>query len=127
MCSPHSLQHLLDLTFGLRELLCIAGAQLRRGSLSPHRDHPHFLEIDADRRQIFRDIANVLVLGAAGQILLPITRSAAVTVSLEADELAVGMITSLVPHGTPGRRRQQVKVTHERSGASAVDRIRPQA
>ena len=27
MCSPHSLQHLLDLTFGLRELLCIAGAQ----------------------------------------------------------------------------------------------------
>ena len=69
-------------------------------------DHPHFLEIDADRRQIFRDIANVLVLGAAGQILLPITRSAAVTVSLEADELAAGMITSLVPHGTPGGRRQ---------------------
>ena len=27
MCSPHSLQHLLDRTFGLRELLCIAGAQ----------------------------------------------------------------------------------------------------
>ena len=27
MCSPHSLQHLLDLTFGLRELLCITGAQ----------------------------------------------------------------------------------------------------
>ena len=28
MCSPHSPQHLLDLTFGLRELLCIPGAQL---------------------------------------------------------------------------------------------------
>ena len=32
-------------------------------------NHPHFLEIDADRRQIFRDIADVLVLGAAGQDL----------------------------------------------------------
>src|SRR5262249_90557 len=32
-------------------------------------DLPHFLEIDADRRQIFRDIADVLVLGAAGQDL----------------------------------------------------------
>src|SRR5262249_39779980 len=30
---------------------------------------PHFLEIDADRRQIFRDIADVLVLGAARQDL----------------------------------------------------------
>ena len=30
-------------------------------------DHPHFLEIDADRRQIFRDIADILVLGAARQ------------------------------------------------------------
>ena len=27
MCSPHSLQHILDRAFGLRELLCIAGAQ----------------------------------------------------------------------------------------------------
>src|SRR5215472_14800221 len=61
------------------------------------------------------------------RILPPITRSAAVTTSVETDESAVGMITSLVPHGTPGGRRQQVKVTHERSGASAVDRIRPQA
>jgi len=32
-------------------------------------DHPHFLEIDADRRQIFRNVADVLVLGAAGQDL----------------------------------------------------------
>src|SRR2546430_3937333 len=32
-------------------------------------DHPHFLEIDAERRQIFRNIAYVLVLGAAGQDL----------------------------------------------------------
>ena len=32
-------------------------------------DHPHFLEIDADRRQIFGDIADVLVLGAARQDL----------------------------------------------------------
>src|SRR6266487_523912 len=32
-------------------------------------DHPHFLEIDADRSQTFRDIADVLVLGAAGQDL----------------------------------------------------------
>jgi len=30
-------------------------------------NHPYFLEIDAERRQIFRDIADVLVLGAAGQ------------------------------------------------------------
>ena len=27
-------------------------------------DHPHFLEIDVERRQIFRDIADVLVLDA---------------------------------------------------------------
>ena len=27
MCPPHSLQHVLDRAFGLRELLCIAGAQ----------------------------------------------------------------------------------------------------
>src|SRR6516165_9448891 len=32
-------------------------------------DHPHFLEIDADRPQIFRNIADVLVLGAARQDL----------------------------------------------------------
>ena len=32
-------------------------------------DHPHFPEIDADRRQIFCDIADVLVLGSAGQDL----------------------------------------------------------
>src|SRR5262249_18817555 len=32
-------------------------------------DHPYLLEIDAERRQIFRDIADVLVLGAAGQDL----------------------------------------------------------
>src|SRR5262249_47548336 len=32
-------------------------------------DHPHFLEIDAEPRQIFRDTADVLVLGAAGQDL----------------------------------------------------------
>src|SRR5262249_32810227 len=29
----------------------------------------HFLEIDADRHQIFRNVADVLVLGAAGQDL----------------------------------------------------------
>jgi len=46
-------------------------------------DHPHFPEIDADRRQVIRP----------HRILLPITRSAAVTTSLEADESAVGMIT----------------------------------
>jgi len=63
-------------------------------------DHPRFLEIDADRRQIFRDIADVPVLVRPDRILQPITRSsAAVTISLEADESAVGMITSLVPHG----------------------------
>src|SRR5215831_13781067 len=32
-------------------------------------DHPHFLKIDADRRQIFRNIADVLILGAARQDL----------------------------------------------------------
>src|SRR6516225_9350409 len=58
-------------------------------------NHPHFLEIDADRRQIFRDIADVLVLGAAGQDLATeITRSAAVTASLEAGASAVVMITA---------------------------------
>src|SRR5208337_1665990 len=30
-------------------------------------DHPHFPEIDPERGQIFRDIADVLVLGAARQ------------------------------------------------------------
>jgi hypothetical protein len=89
-------------------------------------DHPHFPEIDTDRQR-FRDIADVWSLVRPDRILLPITRSAAVTTSLEAGELTVGMITSLVPHGTPGGRRQQVEVTHERSGASAVDRIHPQA
>jgi hypothetical protein len=29
-------------------------------------DDPHFSEIDADRRQVFRDIVDVQVLGAAG-------------------------------------------------------------
>src|SRR5262249_13537953 len=33
-------------------------------------DHPHFHEIDAERGEIFRDIANVLILGAAGQDLV---------------------------------------------------------
>src|SRR5262249_3903415 len=60
-------------------------------------------------------------------ITLPIQEQRGLTISLEADEWAVGLITSLVPHGTLGGRRQQVKVTHERSGASAVDRIRAQA
>jgi hypothetical protein len=32
-------------------------------------DHPHFFEIDAERRQIFRGLADVLVLGAARQDL----------------------------------------------------------
>src|SRR5215470_1591020 len=32
-------------------------------------NHPHFLEIDTHRRQIFGDIANVLILGATGQDL----------------------------------------------------------
>src|SRR5262245_52691546 len=32
-------------------------------------DHPHFLEINAERREIFCNIADVLVLGAAGQDL----------------------------------------------------------
>ena len=32
-------------------------------------DYPHFLEIDAGRRQIFRDIPDVLVPGAARQDL----------------------------------------------------------
>ena len=48
--------------------------KIGRSALSDDRsllvaNHPHFLEIDADRRQIFRDIADVLVLGAAGQDL----------------------------------------------------------
>jgi hypothetical protein len=33
-------------------------------------DHPHFLEIDPERGQIFRDIADVPILGAAGQDLV---------------------------------------------------------
>jgi hypothetical protein len=53
-------------------------------------DHPHFLEIDADRRQISRD---VLVLVRSDRILPPIARSAAVTTSLDAEEFAAGMIT----------------------------------
>ena len=32
-------------------------------------DHPHFLEIDAERRQILRNIADVLVFSATGQDL----------------------------------------------------------
>jgi hypothetical protein len=64
-------------------------------------DHPHFFEINADRRQIFRDIADVLVLGAARQDLATITRSAAVTTSLEADESVVGMITCEVFDALP--------------------------
>ena len=48
-------------------------------------DHPHFLEIDADRRQIFRNVPDLV---RPDRILLPITSSATVTASLEADELA---------------------------------------
>ena len=33
-------------------------------------DHPHFHEVDAERGQIFGDVADVLVLGAAGQDLV---------------------------------------------------------
>jgi len=61
-------------------------------ALSSSPDHSHFLEIDAERRRIFCDIADVLVLGAAGQDLATDHQEAAVTTSLEADELAVGMI-----------------------------------
>jgi hypothetical protein len=50
-------------------------------------NHPYFLEIDAERRQMFRNVADVLILSAAGQDLATITRSAAVT--LEADESTV--------------------------------------
>src|SRR5262249_39524141 len=56
-------------------------------------DHPHFLEINAERREIFCNIADVRSLVRPDRILPPITRSAAVTTSLEAGELAVGMIT----------------------------------
>jgi hypothetical protein len=51
-------------------------------------DHPHL-----DRRQIFRDIADILVLGAARQDFAADHQRAAVTTSLEAGEVAVGMIT----------------------------------
>ncbi len=33
-------------------------------------DYPYFPEIDPERSQIFRDIADVLILGAAGQDLV---------------------------------------------------------
>ena len=33
-------------------------------------DHPHFLEIDADRGEVVGDVADVLVLGAPGQNLV---------------------------------------------------------
>ena len=88
---------------------------------SPHRRLPHFLEIDADRLQIFRDIADVLVLGAGGQDLATDHQKRGRDNLFGSGRAAVGMITSLVPQGTPGGRRQQVKVTHEQSGASAVD------
>jgi hypothetical protein len=45
-------------------------------------DHSHFLEIDADRCQIFRDIAAVLVLGAASLALLRDRDSIAAPVGL---------------------------------------------
>jgi hypothetical protein len=53
-------------------------------------NHPHFLEIE-ERRQMFRDIADVLVLVRPDRVLLLIATSAAVT--LEADEVDGGMIT----------------------------------
>jgi hypothetical protein len=59
-------------------------------------DHPNFLEIEANRCQIFDGIADVLVFGAvrrSDRILPPITRSADVTTSLEANESTIGMIT----------------------------------
>ena len=57
-------------------------------------DDPHFSEIDADRRQVFRDIVDCSwSLVRPDKILPPITRSAAVATSLEGDEWAVGMIT----------------------------------
>src|SRR5207244_13117446 len=34
-------------------------------------DHANLLEIDPERRQVFRDIADVLILGAAGKDFIP--------------------------------------------------------
>ena len=94
-------------------------------------DHPHFLKIDADRRQIFRNTADVLILGVRpDKILPPITRSAAVTTSLEADELAVGMITCEMFKGqdswssTPDQRRASALRTVAYCGRGVVRKKR---
>jgi hypothetical protein len=54
-------------------------------------DHPHFVEIDADRIPGYKPMFWSLV--RPDRILPPITKSAAVTTTLEASELAVSMIT----------------------------------
>src|SRR5262245_37664975 len=57
-------------------------------------DHPHFLEIDTDRSQIFRDIADVLVLGSAGQDLAADHQECGRDNLFGSERVAVGMITS---------------------------------
>src|SRR5262249_40485018 len=54
LCSPHSLQHLLDLAFGLRELLCIVGAQhhIRVGPLLWIEERIAELDVDLGARPV---------------------------------------------------------------------------
>ena len=94
-------------------------------------DHPHFFEIDADRRQIFRDIADVLVLGSAGQDLAADHQECGRdNPSLEANELAVGMITCEMFKGqdswssTPDQRRASALRTVAYCGRGVVRKKR---
>jgi hypothetical protein len=56
-------------------------------------NYPYFLEIDAERGQIFRDIADVLVLGAAGQDLAADYQERGRDNLFGSGELGVDMIT----------------------------------
>jgi hypothetical protein len=58
LCSPHSLQHVLDRAFDLRELLCIAGAQhhIRVGPVLWIEER---IAPDRDRRIGFGDLAEL--------------------------------------------------------------------
>src|SRR5260370_35980103 len=84
-------------------------------------DHPNFLEIDADRGQTFRDIADVLWAWVRpARPFLPITRSAAGTTSLDADELAVDMINCASARNHVARpssqQRQRLNGAHVAAG-----------
>jgi hypothetical protein len=96
LCSPHSLQHFLDLTFGLRELLCIPGAQrhIRVGGRDPRigfGDLPELhinVTLAANPRVEFRGIRTLILSldATSSRIACIIEGTPAITITLPIQE-----------------------------------------